>query len=183
MLIPSKKHAYTPKWTALGQRVMTTNILISFDNGQSHIVRLSWIINENKTPKAWFEISNERIIATEDFDKQIIKNLQTIDPHLIDKKKSSDLSSYSQLVPTDEFMDILKMAGIVDKCNPREGMQIIKQHISQMEKWIKKKKIDTMIPHIKQWVDPQESVGIQRIPVHHSLFSSNMNVYSCTFYR
>ena len=183
MLIPSKKHAYTEKWTALGQRVMSTNLFVSFDNGQNHIMRLTWNINENRTPKTWFELSSERVIATDDFDKQIIRNMQTIDPTLVDKKKSSDLIQYVSKLPTDEFLDILRMAGIIDKCNPREGMKIVKQHVSNVEKWMKQKNMDTIQTNIHEWLKKQEKIGIQRIPVHHSLFSSNMDISSCIFYR
>ena len=183
MLIPSRKYVYTKKWKALGQRVMSTYLFVSFDNGQSHIMRLTWNINENKTPKTWFELSSERVIATEDFDKQIIKDMQTIDPKLVDKKTSSDLIQYVKRVPTDDLLDILRMAGIIDKCNPKEGMKIVKQHISNVEKWMKKKKPETIHSHIKDWLDDQKTIGIQRIPVHHSLFSSNMDISSCIFYR
>ena len=140
MLIPSKKTIYTPKWKALGQRQLSTTILISFSNGQSHLIGLTWNINENKSPKTWFEISSERVIATKDFDKQAIQDLQTINPKIVDKQNSTDLAYWGKLLPTDEFLNILKMAGIIDKCNPREGMKIVKQHISNVDKWVKSKK-------------------------------------------
>ena len=183
MLIPSKKNTYTPKWRALGQRKITTTLLVSFGNGQSHIIGLTWNINENKTPRTWFEISGERVIATKDFDKKNIKDLRTIDPKLLDKQNSTPIAYWGNLLPTEEFLNILKMAGIIDNCNPREGMKIVKQHISNVDKWVKSKKIDLMLPHIKEWLDHQKTIGIQRIPVHHSLFSSNMHISDCKFFR
>ena len=183
MLVPSKCQIYTPKWRAYGQRCLNTRLLISFANGQSHLISLDWKINETRKPKTWFEIASERVMATEEFKKTVIGELQTIDPKLMHNKKSEDIVSYSSLVPTDEFMDILRMAGIVDKTKPTDAMKIVKKHISNVEKWIKKKNLDQADPQIVEWLDNQETIGIQRICVHNSLFSSNMDISSCTFFR
>lgn len=174
---------YTPKWRAYGQRCLATTILVSFSNGQSHLVSLNWKINEKRKPRAWFEISSERVMATDEFEKTTVENLQTIDPKLMHNKTSEDLVSYSSLIPSDELMNILRMAGIVDKTTPVDAMAIIKKHIANVDKWIKKKKSDQTDPQIIEWLDQQGSIGIQRIPVHHSLFSSNMDISGCKFFR
>lgn len=183
MLIPSKCQMYTPKWIAYGQRCLSTTILVSFSNGQSHLISLNWKINEKRKPKSWFEISSERVMATEEFEKTTVEELQTIDPKLLHNKKAEDIVSYSTLIPSDELIDILRMAGIIDKTTPVDGMAVVKKHISTVDKWIKKKKTNQADTHIIDWLENQGSIGVQRIPVHHSLFSSNMDISSCKFFR
>jgi len=181
--MPSKQHMYTKKWKALGQRCLSTYILISFENGQSHLLNLNWKINEKKSPRTWFEISTERIMATDSFKKQNLQELQTVDPKLFHDKKSKDILFYSDLLPSESLINILIMSRIIDKVNPVEGMEIVKKHISNVEKWNKKKKSNDDDSTIFQWLDDQKSIGIQRIPAHHSLFSSNMEISGCKFYR
>ena len=122
-------------------------------------------------------------MATAEFEKTTVEQLQTIDPKLMHNKTSEDLVSYSNLIPSDELMNILRMAGIVDKTTSVDAMTIIKKHISNVDKWMKKKKMDQTDAHITEWLDNQGSIGVQRIPVHHSLFSSNMDISGCKFFR
>lgn len=183
MLVPSKKHMYTRKWNALGQRCLSTRLLISFENGQNHLLTLDWKINEKKTPKTWFEISSERVLVTNDFNKVKTEDLQTIDPQTVHNQEAKDIISYSSLLPSESLMNILTMSGIIDKCNPVEGMEIVKKHISNVEKWYKKNKIDQIDQTILEWLEEQKTIGVQRIPVHHSLFSSNMDISGCKFFR
>jgi hypothetical protein len=182
MLMPSKKHVYTTKWKALGQRVLCSNIFIPFKNGQSHLITLNWKINEHSNRKTWFEISAERIITTNEYQIKEPSHLIAVSLDDVTGKETKKLSHYSSIILSQNLNEVLKMAGIIEDRNPREVMEFAKRHIKSVDRW-RTSKDDLKTPtEIKSWLDEQLEIGIQRVPLHDSIFSSNLTIDHCKMF-
>ena len=193
MLIPSKNAMYTPKWKALGQRVLYTQIVITLSNGVLHLISLNWVINEQTEEKCWLELSTERLVSFDpDLDKDLIPQLDihkpfhqlatSMNPMDVQGRDIERLCIYSQLIPKPSLIDILIQAEIIEKCSKREGLEILKTHIKNVDNYIKNKNKNTIKAPINAWLEDQGYIGVQRLPVHESLFSSNVPIESCNFY-
>jgi len=179
MLIPSKKHMYTPRWNALGQRKMTTKVVLSFSNSIVHQFTLGWFIREDKNPRCWFDIESEKLLSVDGgviMNRESVKKIQTVDIDTVMGKESIQIAHISSSRINEDTLMILLRAGIIEDVSDDEGEKIIRKHIKNMNAVVNKQTLD---PNIKQWVNEQGSIGIERIIPKKSLFNSKLNVSCC----
>jgi len=179
MLIPSKKHMYTLRWSALGQRKMTTKIILSFSNSIVHQFTLGWFIREDKNPMCWFDVESEKLLSVDGgviMNRESVKKIQTVDIETVMGKESDLVANISSSRINEDTLMILLRAGIIEDVSDDEGEEIICNHIQNMNSFINNKKVS---PKIEQWIKDQDSVGIERIIPKRSLFGSKLNISCC----
>lgn len=180
MLIPSKKHMYTKRWSALGQRKMTTKIILAFSNNIVHQFNLAWFIREDKPEKSWLDIESERLLSVNGgviISRENLSKIQTVDMKNIFGAESTEVAHISNSRLKNDMGMILLKAGIIEEVSEIEGEKIIREHIRNVESLIKNK--DSENKEIANWIIDQGTIGIERIKPKKSLFHSKLHVSSC----
>lgn len=179
MLVPSKKHMYTERWSALGQRKMSTKIIVAFSSNIVHQFTLSWFIQEDTNQKSWFDIEGEKLLSVKNgkiLTRDLSQKSSTVPFENVMGLESSEICHISSSRINDDLGLILLKSGIIEEVCDREGIDIINNHIKNVESYMAKKNCDN---NIMDWLKTQGTVGIERIKPRRSLFNSKLNISCC----
>ena len=134
---------YTKRWSALGQRKMTTKIILAFSNNIVHQFTLAWFIREDKPQKSWFDIESERLMSVNGgviMNREGLSGIQTVDIKGVLGCESTEIAHISSSRLKNDVGLILLKAGIIEEVSECDGERIVREHLHNIESYIKKSK-------------------------------------------